>query len=66
MLAEKEGDKKGHILYLHVERKSVFLEGVEVENQLLPTFGERGQVAVTIHMDRLALENLQKSIDRKM
>lgn len=44
--------------YLHIERKSVFLEGVEVKNQLLATFGERGQVAIAIHVDRLALENL--------
>lgn len=49
------------VIYLHVERKSVFLEGVEVKNQLLATFGERGQVAIAIHMDRFALENLQKS-----
>lgn len=49
------------MFYLHIERKSVFLEGVEIKNQLLPTFGQRGQVAVAIDVDRLALENLQKT-----
>lgn len=53
------------ILYLYVERKSVFLEGVEVKNQLLPAFGKRRQVSIAIHIDRLALENLQEFMDQK-
>lgn len=60
MLAERGGRCEKHILYLHVERKSIFLEGVEVKNQLLPTFGERGQVAIAVHVDRFAFENLSK------
>lgn len=46
-----------------MERKPVFLEGEEVKHQLLATFGERGQVAVAIHMDGLALKHLQKFTD---
>lgn len=64
MLAEREKVIGGLMLYLHIERKSVFLEGVEIKNQLLATFGERGQVTIAIHVDRLALENLV-SIDQK-
>lgn len=51
--------------YLHIKRKSVFFEGIEVENQLLPTFGERRQVAVTVHVDRFALKNLNEIIGNK-
>lgn len=47
------------LTYLNIEGKSVFLEGVEVKHQLLSTFGERGQVAIAVHVDRLALEDLQ-------
>lgn len=54
-----------HILYLYVERKPVFLEGEEVKYQLLPAFGKRGKIAITIHVDWLALKNLQKSIIQK-
>lgn len=52
-------------MYLHVERKSVFLEREEVKNQLLSAFSKRGKVAITIHVDRLALKNLQKFIIQK-
>lgn len=52
-------DQSSTLSYLHIKRESVFFEGEEVENQLLPTFGERRQVAVTVHVDGLALENLQ-------
>lgn len=53
------------ISYLHVEGKPVFLEGVEVKNQLLPTFGERRQVAVAVHMDGLALQDLQMNTEHR-
>lgn len=49
------------MFYLHVERKSVLLEGVEIKNQLLSTFGHRRQVTVAIHVDWLALEDLQQT-----
>lgn len=51
--------------YLHIKRKSVFFEGVEVENQLLPTFGERRQVAVTVHVDWFTLKNLNETFRNK-
>lgn len=47
-----------HVSDLYVERKSVFLEGEEVKYQLLPAFGKRGKIAITIHVDRFALKNL--------
>lgn len=57
--------KKTKILYLHGERKSVFLEGVEIKYKLLSTFGQRRQVAIAVHMDGLALQNLNEAVDKK-
>lgn len=47
--------------YLHIKRKPIFFEGVEVKNQLLPALGERRQVAVTVHVNRFTLKDLQSS-----
>jgi len=48
--------------YLDTEGKTILLEGVEVENQLLTTFRQRSQVSVAVHVDGPALQNLREHI----
>lgn len=48
------------LAYLDAERQAVLLEGVEVENQLLTSFSQRGQVAIAINTYGSTLQNLRE------
>jgi len=37
--------------YLYTERESIFFESKEVKNQLLSSFGQRGQISIAVHVD---------------
>lgn len=44
--------------YLHTEWESIFFESIEVKNQLLSSFGQRGQIAVAVHVDGFPFQYL--------
>lgn len=46
------------MIYLHTERQSVFFESIEVKNQLLSGFGQRGQISIAVHIDGLPFQHL--------
>lgn len=52
--------RQSMLAYLDAERQAVLLEGVEVENQLLTSFSQRGQVAIAINAYGSTLQNLRE------
>lgn len=45
---------------LDVKWKSVLFEGIKIKNQWLATLCQRGDVAVAVYINGLALQNLSK------
>lgn len=52
--------RRSMLAYLDAERQAVLLEGVEVENQLLTSFSQRGQIAIAINAYGSTLQNLRE------
>lgn len=51
--------ERENVNYLYTERESIFFESKEVKNQLLSSFGQRGQIAVAVHVDGFPLKYLK-------
>lgn len=44
--------------YLDGKWQSIFFESIKVKNKLLSSFGKRGQVSITVDINRFSFQNL--------